>query len=98
MVQGSLDIVHCGVWHSASLKDLQTFLGGLLFGCCLDQAVNLLPVLYSITVRGEASICLPLGVPQLITQHAKQFVVPASEKNVSVESLVASVGHNGCFS
>lgn len=98
MVQGSLDIIHRGVWHSASLKDLQPFLGGLLFGCCLDQTVNLFPVLYSITVRGEASVCLPLGVSQLITQHAKQFVVPASEKNVSVESLIASVRYNGCFS
>lgn len=93
-----MDIIHRGVWHSASLKDLQPFLGGLLFGCCLYQAVNLLPVLYSITVRDEASVCLPLGVSQLITQHAKQFVVPASEKDVSVKSLVASVGYNGCFS
>ena len=98
MVQGSLDIIHRGVWHAASIEDLQPFLGGLLLGCCLNQIVNLLPVLYSITVCGEARICLPLGVSQFITQHTKQFVVPASEKNVSVKSLVASVGHNRCFS
>ena len=94
MVQGALDVVDCSIGHAAPFEDLQPFLGGLLLRRGLDQAIDFSPMLYSIAVCRKASIRLPLRVSQPVRQYAKQLVIPASEKNVTIEGLVAPVGHD----
>lgn len=97
MVQGALDIVDCSIGHAAPFENLQPFLGGLLLRSRLYQAIDFSPMLHSITVCRKTSIRLPLRVSQPVRQYAKQLVIPASEKNVAIEGLVAPVGHNRSF-
>lgn len=97
MVQCALDIVDSSIGHAAPLKDLQPFLGGLLLRCRLYQTIDLFSVLNSIAICREASICLPLREPQSIRQYSEQLIIAASEENVAVKGIVASVGYNGSF-
>lgn len=71
VIESALDIINRSIWHAASLKDLQPFLGGLLLRRPLNQAVNQLTILDSVTVRRETGICLPLRESQLVTQHSE---------------------------
>jgi hypothetical protein len=94
VVQCSLNVIDSGIWHSASLEDLQPLLRGLLLGDVLDQSIDIGAMLHAITVGDEASIGLPLWESESIAQHTKQSVVTATEKNVTVGSLVAPVRYN----
>jgi hypothetical protein len=97
VVQRSLNIIDCGIGHAAALQNLKPFLRGLLLHSFLNQAINIRTMLYSITVGNESGIGLPFRVSKSVAQHTKQPIVPASEKNIAIERLVAAVRHNGCL-
>lgn len=97
MIQRPLDVVDSSIGHSTSFKYLQPLLSGLLLRKVLNQPIDFRSVLDTIAVGDEASIGLPLGESKSITQNTKQLVVPTTKQNISIKSLVASVGYNrGC--
>lgn len=96
VVQCSLNIVNGRIWHTASLKDIQPLLSGLLDGSAFNHAVDFRSVLYSVAVGNEASICLPLREAQSITKYTKEPVIATAKQDISILSLVAPVRHNGC--
>lgn len=62
MVQGSLDVIDCCIWHAAAFKNIQPFLGRFLLGGSLNQAVDFGPVFHAVAIRDEPSVVLPLRV------------------------------------
>jgi hypothetical protein len=97
VVQGSLDVIDRCIWHAAAFEDIQPFLGGFLLCDILNQAINICPVFHTVAIRDESSVGLPLGEPKAIAKHTKESIVPATEKNVTVEGLVTPVWYNRCY-
>lgn len=60
MVQRSLDIIDCCIRHTTTLKDLQPLLCGFCLGYVFNHSVNIMSVLYPVSVCDEAGVCLPL--------------------------------------
>ena len=71
VVQRSLDIINSSIWHPTPFKNIQPLLCSLLSSGTLNHAIDLSPVLHSVTVSDEAGIRLPLREAQSITQHAE---------------------------
>lgn len=71
VVQRSLDIINSSIWHPTAFKNIQPLLCRLLSSGTLNHAIDLSPVLHSVTVSDEAGIRLPLREAQSITQHAE---------------------------
>lgn len=97
MIQCALDIVDGCIGHPAAFKDLKPLLRRLLFRLLLDHVVEHFPVLDSATVCHKARICLPFGVPEPVAQNAKQLVIPASEEDIAITRLVASIRNDGSW-
>jgi hypothetical protein len=97
VVQGSLDVIDSRIRHPTALEDLQPLLRRLLTGDILDHPIDVGAMFHSITVCDETNVGLPLGIPKAIGQHAEQAVVAATEKNVTIGGLVASVWYNRCY-
>lgn len=97
VVQGSLNVIDSGIRHTATIEYIEPFLRGLLNSGAFNHTIDIRSVLYSVTVSDKAGVCLPIGEAQSITQHAKKSIIATAEENVSVKSLVASVGYNGCW-
>lgn len=97
VVQGSLDVIDCGIRHAAAFEDVQPFFGRFLLGGSLNQAVNIGPVFHAVTVRDKSSVVLPLGESKAIAEHTKESIVAAAEKNVTVEGLITPVWYNRCY-
>lgn len=66
MVQCSLDVIDCRIWHAAPLENLQPFLCRLLLCFVLNESVNVGAVLHTVAVCDKARIGLPLGEPKSI--------------------------------
>jgi hypothetical protein len=96
VVQGSLDIIYSGIWHSAALEDLKPLLCCLL--CCdaFYHAIYVSSVLDSVAICPEALVRLPFGMSQSVTEDTEKSIVTAAEKNIAIKSLVTSIGDNRC--
>lgn len=94
MVQCSLDIIDRRVGHSTTFKYIQPLLSGLLLGEVFNQPINIGTMLDTVAICDEASIGFPFRVAKTITQHAEEPVIAATEQNVTIECLVASVRDN----
>jgi hypothetical protein len=71
VIQRSLNIINSSIWHPATFKDIQPLLRSLLGSSTLNHAIDLSPVLHSVTVSDETGIRLPIRETQSITQHAE---------------------------
>lgn len=97
VVQGPLDIIDRCIRHSTAFEDIQPFFRGLLLRCVLNQAVDISAVFDTVTVGDKSRVGTPFGESKAIAEHTKESIVAASEKNVTVEGLVAPVWYNGCY-
>ena len=97
VVQGSLDIIDCCIWHTAAFEDIQPFFGRFLLGGSLNQAIDICPVFHAIAICDKPSVVLPLGESKAIAEHTKESIVAATEKNVTIEGLVTPVWYNRCY-
>lgn len=93
VIQGPLNVVDSRIGHTATFKDIQPLLRGLLHSSAFNNIVNLRPVLHSVAVSDEAGVRLQLREAQSITQHAKKPIITTAKENVSVTGLVAPVGY-----
>lgn len=97
MIQGSLYIIDCCIWHAAAFEDVQPFLSCFLLGGILNQAINICPVFDTVAIGDETSVGLPLRETKAITKDTKESIVTATEKNVTIEGLVTPVWDNRCY-
>ena len=94
VVQGALDIIDRGVWHSASFEDIKPFLRSLGLGDILDHAINLFPVFHPKVIRYKTRVRLPFGMTQAVAQDPKELVIATSKHDIPVLGLEATVWDN----
>lgn len=96
MVQGPLDVIDSCIWHAAAFEDIQPFFGGFLLCGILNQAIDICPVFDAVAIGDKSSIGLPVRESKTIAEHAEESIVATTEKNITVEGLIAPVWHNRC--
>lgn len=92
VIQCCLNVIHSGIWHSATFKNIKPLSSCFCFCDLFNQTIDLNSVFDPVAVRDKAVVRFPLWMPESVTENTKKSVVAAAKENVPVKGLVASVG------
>lgn len=79
MIHSALNVIHGGIWHSATLEHLQPFIRRLFACFCIDESLEQDSVVDAVAVGYEARVQRPFWSAQAVAQDAEEAIVASAE-------------------